>query len=302
MVSVDRIFGFMHHKVCNFKSEVLVKKAKLKLNLSKIVNKLMRMNQFYVLFIFWAFSICNAQPSKNQNKMKIDIWSDVVCPFCYIGKQKLEKAILNSGLSKDVEVVWHSFQLDPDIPKGTSMNATDYLAKRKGWSKRDMEGIYAQLSQNGKANGIDFNFDKCLSFNTFDAHRLIHWSKTHNKSTDMKNALLKAYFSEGKDLSSASVLVQVCVDLGLDANEASEVLKSQAFEKETIQDFLEARQIGIRGVPFFLFNRKHSISGAVEDGVFERTLKKAFEEYKKSISMSGTSTDGAVCEPNAACD
>ena len=218
----------------------------------------------------------------NSEKVKIEIWSDIVCPFCYIGKKKLEQAITKLDAREKVEIVWHSYQLDPDFPKGTSKSSTEYLSERKGYPVSQIIGIHQQLVNQATAYGIDFQFEKSLSFNTGDAHRLWQWSRQFNKEGELKEALMKAYFTDGTDLSKKENLLVVAVSVGLDKIEADKVLSNDLFEQEVEMDIYQARQLGIRGVPYFLINEKASISGAQPDQVFEHVLSTALNKVKSS--------------------
>lgn len=209
-----------------------------------------------------------------MKNIKIDIWSDIVCPFCFIGKKKLEQAISKLQLSEQVEIEWHSFQLDPDFPKGKAIPSAEYLAQRKNYPIEQINAIQHQLTANAKPYGIDFQFEKALSFNTIDVHRLWQWSKTLGKSTELKEALMQAYFTDGIDLSKVENVLQVVENCGLDKLEAESILKSHQFSNEVDEDIYHASQIGVRGVPFFVLNNQFAISGAQEDSVFENALKK----------------------------
>jgi predicted DsbA family dithiol-disulfide isomerase len=209
-----------------------------------------------------------------MRKISIGIWSDIVCPFCFIGKKKLEKAISKLNLSDQVEIEWHSFQLDPDFPKGESIPSSEYLAKRKNFPLEQINSIQQQLTASAKPYGIDFQFDKSLSFNTMDVHRLWQWSKTLGKSSELKEALMLAYFTNGVDLSKEENVLKVVEICGLDRIEAQAIFRSDAFSNDVDEDIYQASQIGVRGVPFFVINNQFAISGAQEDSVFESALMK----------------------------
>jgi predicted DsbA family dithiol-disulfide isomerase len=209
-----------------------------------------------------------------MKNIKIDIWSDIVCPFCFIGKKKLEQAIAKLNLQNQVEIEWHSFQLDPEFPKGEAIPSTTYLAQRKNYPIEQINAIQQQLTTSAKVYGIDFQFEKALSFNTIDVHRLWQWSKNLGKSSELKEALMKAYFSDGIDLSKEENVLQVVENCGLDKLEAESILRSNQFSNEVDEDIYKASQIGVRGVPFFVLNNQFAISGAQDDSVFENALLK----------------------------
>ena len=204
--------------------------------------------------------------------IKIDIWSDIVCPFCFIGKKKLEQAIVKLNLQNQVEIEWHSFQLDPEFPKGEAIPSSTYLAQRKNFPIEQINAIEQQLTATAKVYGIDFQFEKALSFNTIDVHRLWQWSKTLGKSSELKEALMQAYFTDGIDLSKEENVLQVVENCGLDKLEAKSILRSNQLSNEVDEDIYHASQIGVRGVPFFVLNNQFAISGAQEDSVFENAL------------------------------
>lgn len=211
----------------------------------------------------------------SNNTIRIEIWSDMVCPFCYLGKKKLEKAIEKLNLQAQTEIIWHSYQLDPDFPEGKSVSATQHLKQQKGFSESQLKETYKYLQQSGAPYGIDFQFEKCLSFNTLDAHRLWHWSKSAGKEHAWKEAVMQAYFSKGMDLSKSENLLNLAESCGLDRKEAKGILESDRFAKAVHDDQQMADNIGIRGVPFFIINGKQGISGAQDDSVFETALRKA---------------------------
>ena len=221
--------------------------------------------------------------------MKIEIWSDIVCPFCYLGKKKLERAIEKVGLIDDAEVIWHSFQLDPEFPKDIAIPSAHYLSEKKGYPLNQIQAIQHQLREQALDYGIDFQFDKALSFNTGRIHQLLHWGNQFGKTNELKEVFLKAYFTDGIDLSINQNIAQLVTKVGLDENEALLILSSEKYKDEVEADYYAASQIGVRGVPFFLINNQTAISGAQSDEVFEQVLQT--EMIKSGISVK-TSTDG----------
>jgi|TARA_B110000879_G_scaffold96572_1_gene131771 predicted DsbA family dithiol-disulfide isomerase len=242
-----------------------------------------------------------SQQSNTKNMpnetVKIEIWSDVVCPFCFVGKRKLEQAIKNQNAEDKVEIIWHSFQLDPDFPKDKAYPSAQYLSERKGYPIDQVKAMSNQLAENGKGYGIDFKFDKALTFNTFNAHRLIQWSKTENKSDALKEALMVAYFTNGTNLTEEENLLAVVKSVGLSAEKAKSILASDEYSEEVRMDIYQAHQLNVRGVPYFLINEKTAISGAQADEVFESALKAELSEAKPLIESLGE----GVCLPNGEC-
>jgi predicted DsbA family dithiol-disulfide isomerase len=213
-------------------------------------------------------------------KIKIEVWSDIVCPFCYLGKRKLNKALERLGLKGKAEIIWHSYQLDPDFPKDKSVMSLQYLMETRHYQASQIEGIHQYLTEQGKLYNIDFQFHKALTFNTYDAHRLWQWSKSLGKSDELKEAMFLEYFTKGTDLSDNDNLLNIIDMLGLNRSEASVILSSDAWEQEVEMDKYQARQLGIRGVPYFLINDKVDISGAQDDKVFESVLSSAFRQVQ----------------------
>jgi predicted DsbA family dithiol-disulfide isomerase len=218
-----------------------------------------------------------------ETKMKVEIWSDIMCPFCYIGKRHYEEAIKQFADSANVELEWHSFQLDPDLPKPASkLSAYDYLAQRKGISKEQSMAMHQNVIQMAKEAGLNYNYDKAVVANSFDAHRLIQFAKTKGLGDEAEERLFKAYFIEGKDMCNADTLMALAKDMGLNEAEAKEVISGTAFSDEVKKDIKEAEQIGVSGVPFFVFDRKYAVSGAQPSSQFLNVLQKSYAEWKKS--------------------
>jgi predicted DsbA family dithiol-disulfide isomerase len=233
-----------------------------------------------------------------MQKVKIEIWSDIVCPFCYIGKNKLFQAIDKLNAKEQIEVVWHSFQLDPSFPLGESVATSQYLSERKNISREQLEGMYDHIKANGKAYNIQFNFKNALTFNTHQAHKLWQWTKKFNKSSEMKEVLMYAYFTENRDLSKESELIELVEKIGLSKQEAILALESEEYTNIVQMDLYAAHQMDIRGVPFFLINEKAVISGAQDDRVFEQVLQTALQ-FSQKTSVLGNSD--AICNSEGNC-
>jgi len=212
--------------------------------------------------------------------MKIEIWSDIACPFCYIGKRKLEKAIQRLPDSEGIVLEWKSFQLNPNLQTDPNQNTLTYLAETKGWTMEQTLQMTAQVTAMGKEEGLNFNFEKTAVANTKRSHRLLHLAKEHNCQNELKEQLFKVYFEEGKNIDDLETLLQCAEHAGIPQAEAKKVLDTHGFEEEIDQDVYESRLIGVQGVPFFVFDRKYGISGAQPDEVFDRTLQQALDEVK----------------------
>src|SRR5690606_27413939 len=220
----------------------------------------------------------------NQNKMTVEIWSDVMCPFCYIGKTKFEKALDNFPDKNNIQVTWKSFQLAPDLKTDTTISIHQFLALKKGMTEAQAKKMNQQVSEMGEAEGLIFNLDKAVVANSMNAHRLLHFTKEHGKQNEAEDLLFKAYFTEGKNIDDISTLRDIAVQLSLNPEALSSSLVNGIYINEVKADIDEAQKLGLRGVPFFIFNRKHVISGAQEEKVFLSTLEKSFREWKNEKS------------------
>lgn len=233
--------------------------------------------------------------------MRIDIWSDVVCPFCYIGKRHLEEALRQFPYHNEVEIVWHSFLLNPNQKTDTTISLHQSLSKTKGWSDAFTQQATAQVVGMAKQAGLDFHMDHVVVANSIRAHRLLHFASIHGKGSLLKEQLFKAYFIDGKNIDDRSALLAFATDLGLDATETISVLDSDRFMDEVKHDLDMASQLRISGVPFFVFASKYGVSGAQPVEVFVDTLHKAYEAWKSSNPAVEEVRQGASCAPEG-CD
>ncbi|MFD0525468.1 DsbA family oxidoreductase [Paractinoplanes durhamensis] len=202
----------------------------------------------------------------------VDVWSDVVCPFCYLGHAILEEAVERFPHGSAVQIRYHSFQLNPGFAVGDAILADDYLTKQYGMPKSQFEASHAQLSARGAQAGLDYRFETTLMVNTLDAHRMIHLAKAHGQELPMVDRLFKAEFTEGLNLADHAVLADLAVELGLDRADAVKALETQAYEQDIRADLAQARQLGISGVPFFVFDNKRAVSGAQPAEMFRKAL------------------------------
>lgn len=209
--------------------------------------------------------------------MKIEIWSDIMCPFCYIGKRHLEAA-LSQFPDEPFEIEWKSFQLDPTIIPQPNKNVYEYLAERKGMSVEESKQMHAGVVARAAEVGLDYHFEKAVISNSFDAHRLIQLAKTKGLGDTMEERFFKAYFTEGRNLNDKDTLMELCVDVGLNALDIKDVLEDETqFANAVKNDISEAQQIGVRGVPFFVFDRKYAVSGAQPIEHFEQTIQEVLK-------------------------
>lgn len=222
------------------------------------------------------------------NKMKVEVWSDIMCPFCYIGKRHFEAALSKFPHQEQVALVWHSYQLDPTIPSPLEKPLTvfDYLAERKGISREQSVKLHEHVLQMAGKAGLAFDLEKAKVANSFQAHRLIKLAKSKGMANDAEEMLFRAYFVEGRDLGNPAELLEIGKAIGMDQTEIQQALESDDFGYWVNQDLQEAQHIGIRGVPFFIFNRKIAISGAQPVELFLQTLTNSFAEWQNHFNYS----------------
>jgi len=236
-------------------------------------------------------------------KMKVEVWSDIMCPFCYIGKRNYEAGLKQFTDSSNIEIVWKSFQLDPNIPEAVSENVYQYLADRKGMSYEQSVQMHESVVATAKRAGLEYNFDKAVIANSFNAHRMIQLAKTKDLGDAAEERLFFAYFTEGKNFGSAEVLVELGKDIGLTEAEVQTALTDDSYAYKVRQDVEEAQQLGVRGVPFFVFNRKYAISGAQPPEAFLETLEKSFAEWRKEHPARPFEvSNGPSCSVDGVCE
>jgi predicted DsbA family dithiol-disulfide isomerase len=239
----------------------------------------------------------------SQNKLTVEIWSDIVCPFCYLGKRKFEAALDQFSGKDHVQVVWKSFQLNPGVKTDTSMSIYTYLSNSKGISEDVARQMTAQINSRGKEVGIDYHFDETKVINTLNAHCLLHYAKEHGLQDEAKEHLLKAYFTEAKNVDDLLVLLQIGEEIGLNKEELEFALINRTFIKAVEEDIELSRRFGIGGVPFFVFDRKYAVSGAQETPIFLETLEKAFAEWRENNpEFQLEITEGQSCTPDEICE
>ena len=212
-------------------------------------------------------------------KMKVEIWSDTVCPFCYLGKHKFENALAQFADRDNIEVEWKSFQLNPGLVTDTTISINQYLAEVKGYPIEQAAKMNERFSQSGKALGLEYNFDKVVVANSYRAQNLIHFANIQGLQNEMEERLFKAYFTDGLNIDDLSVLVLLATETGLNIDGMEQAMENKKYENEVQKDIAEASQLGIHGVPFFVFNHKFAVNGAQETPVFLDTLKKSFTAW-----------------------
>jgi len=208
--------------------------------------------------------------------MQVEIWSDVVCPWCYLGKRRLEQALAGFAHRDEVEIVYRSFELDPTITPGTSEATVDMLARKYGMTLAQAHDAQRQMEQRAAGDGLEFRMDGLRSGNTRDAHRLLHLAKEHGKQAELVERLHRAYFTEQGSVFDADALTELAVEVGLDRADAEKVLATGAYADAVASDEHTARELGATGVPFFVIDRRFGVSGAQPADVLRGALERAY--------------------------
>jgi predicted DsbA family dithiol-disulfide isomerase len=231
-----------------------------------------------------------------MKRLRVDVWSDVVCPWCYIGKRRLEAGLALFAHRDTVDVVWRAFELNQSAPRLTdgSGSYAARLAKKYGLSVAEAETKLRQMTDVAAAEGLDFRFDRIKPGNTFDAHRVLHLAAERGVQGAVKERLLRAYMTEGEAIGDPEVLARLAAEAGLDVNDVRAVLASDAYSREVRADEREAQALRVTGVPFFVFGQRYGVSGAQPAQVHLGALEQAWRD----ISGAPTLTDGAVCGPD----
>ncbi len=243
--------------------------------------------------------------SAANNTMKVEVWSDIMCPFCYIGKRNYESALKQFADHKDIEMIWKSFQLAPMIPQHieNKENVYQYLADRKGITLEQSIKMHQSVVQTAKNAGLEYNFDKLIIANSLYAHRVIQFSKTKGLGDFAEECIFKAYFTDGKDLGDTAILIETGKTIGLTEAEVNEALSNDEYAYKVNQDIQEAKHYKIDGVPFFLFNGKYAVYGAQPVEIFLQTLKKAYTDWRNNQPASEIKiTNGSICTTDGNCD
>jgi len=229
--------------------------------------------------------------------MDVEIWSDVVCPWCYVGKRQFEDALGRFGHADEVTVSWRSFELDPSSPPEVGMSMDRILERKYGMTADQAQAANQQMTALAAGVGLEYHLDRVRAGNTFDAHRLIHLAATHGLGGAMKERLLAAYFTEGRSVGDHATLIELATEVGLDPVEATEMLAGEAFAAEVRADEARATALGATGVPFFVIDETYGVAGAQGADALLGALERGWADTHPLtvLTPEGSGPDGAAC-------
>ena|SRR5688572_3176186 len=232
----------------------------------------------------------------SMSRLRIDVWSDIACPWCYVGKRHLEQALASFPEKDSVEVVWHAFELNPSAPRETKEEGpyAKRLANKYGMSLEEAQRRIDHLVNVGKADGLTLDFQRIRPGNTFDAHRVVHYAREVGLQDAVKERLLRGYLSEGEAIGDPEVVLRLASDAGLDTDRVSAILASDSYAREVRTDEAEAQRLGIQGVPFFVVGGRYALSGAQPAELMSRALSQAWSELSAPVEFA----EGAACGPD----
>ena len=237
--------------------------------------------------------------------MKIDIWSDIACPYCYIGKRKLEMALARFPHKDNVELVWYSYELDPTLPKDSlAKSHYAYLAGQRGIKQSEAKNMSAQVAKVAKEVGLKFNFDRLIVTNTSDALRLVELAKRHNLTDEMEEALFKAHFTDSENVSDKSVLIRLGVQVGLKGKQIINMLSGNLFVADIQKDIeYSETKLNLEYIPFYLFNNKHIVQGSISVDDYLEVLNKSYAEWEKEgvATEQENAINGQACSIDGNC-
>ena len=237
--------------------------------------------------------------------MKVEVWSDFVCPFCYIGKRRLEVALNEFSHQEHVFIEYKSYELDPDAKVNSGMTMNELLAEKYGMGIEKVKEMNDEVIRQAADVGLNYNFDHIQSTNTFDAHRLAQYATKKNKGNEMTERLLKAHFTESEHIGNHQTLIKLAVEIGLDQEEVVAILQTCKNTKNVRDDEEQAKEMGVQGVPFFVFNEKYAVSGAQPIEVFSEVLERVWEEENEQSRgqiREETRTETTYCCEGETCN
>jgi predicted DsbA family dithiol-disulfide isomerase len=226
--------------------------------------------------------------------MEVEIWSDIACPWCYVGKRRFEAALAGFEHSDEVNVTWRSFELDPEAPPERPVDGATHLAQKYGVTRERAQEMQCSMTEAAAEDGLDFRFDLARAGNTFDAHRLTHLAAAHERQDAMKERLMRAYLTEGQLISDHETLARLAAEVGLPADEVRELLATERYAEEVLADERAAMSMGINAVPFFVVDRALGASGAHPPEAMRELLERGWEQ-RSPLAMVA---EGRACGPD----
>ena len=226
--------------------------------------------------------------------MHVEIWSDIACPWCYVGKRRFEAALAGFEQRDEVQVTWRSFELDPSAPPDRGVDSAQHLAEKYAVSHEEALAMHARMTETAAAEGLEFRFDRTRGGNTFDAHRVLHLAAEHGLQDAMKERVMRAYLTEGELISDPAVLERLATEAGLPAGAARDVLSGERYAAEVREDERVAAGLGIHAVPFFVVDRRIGASGAQPPAALLELLREAAVQQAPADIVA----DGASCGPD----
>jgi predicted DsbA family dithiol-disulfide isomerase len=227
--------------------------------------------------------------------VKVEIWSDVVCPWCYVGKRQLEDALGQFDHAEQVSVEWRSFELDPDAPRTSDVPMREILQRKYGMTEEQVDQANRRMTDLAASLGLEYHLDGVQRGNTFDAHRLIHLAAEYGRGDAMKERLLAAYFTEGRSVGDLDSLAELAAEVGLDADEVMATLHGDRYAAEVRNDEAMASSLGASGVPFFVIDGAYGVSGAQGAEVILQAMERAWAESHPVMVIAGGPDDQAAC-------
>ncbi|HKT05290.1 MAG TPA: DsbA family oxidoreductase [Rugosimonospora sp.] len=210
--------------------------------------------------------------------MHIEVWSDVVCPFCFLGKRRLEKALTGFDRAAEVTITWRSFQLDPEHPRGVNTPTVDSLVRKFGAPLVQIEALNARVTAQAAEEGLDYHLDRAVTANTFDAHRMVHLAASLGLGDAMQERLMRAALIDGSAVDDTDTLIRLGTEVGVPVEEARRVLTADEYAQDVRRDISDAQALGITGVPFFVLDRAYGVSGAQPVDAFLSALRRAGQD------------------------
>jgi predicted DsbA family dithiol-disulfide isomerase len=232
--------------------------------------------------------------------MKVEIWSDIACPWCYIGRVRFEKALAQFPHRDQVEVIWRSYELDPYAPREATHTVNEGLAKKYGVSVEEAETMVARTARVGAQEGLELRFDRVQPVRTFDAHRLLHLAAKHGVQGKLSERLHKAHFTDGENVADHETLVRLGAEVGLDADEVRQMLASDAHAGDVRADIQRGMAFGCQGVPYFVIDERYAVSGAQMPDVFLGALHRAWADSHPAVQVIGGESDAACDDAGCA--